>query len=147
MTERELESRESEIIHHPIREIVLTSNPPQYYCVNEKGERNPCYCHHCDWTGWDDYEEWLDRQPVSRGELKSALVNSADQARAEGRAEALAEVVAVLMGEMTRYGAGDVCNYDGTFSDGDADTCNPSDYAAIRALAEAIATVREMGES
>ena len=127
MTERELESRESEIIHHPIREIVLTSNPPQYYCVNEKGERNPCYCHHCDWTGWDDYEEWLDRQPVSRGELKSALVNSADQARAEGRAEALAEVVAKLEGMVSN--SSDVFDREYIYK-----------YSAI-------ATVREMGES
>jgi hypothetical protein len=39
-----------------------------------------------------------------------------------------------LRAEMKRHGAGDVCNLDGTFSDGDADTCNQADYAAITAL-------------
>ena len=39
--------------HIPDRNFLLTSNPPKYYCNNENGERNRCYCHPCDWSGWD----------------------------------------------------------------------------------------------
>jgi len=43
--------------HNPIRGLVLTSNPPQYYCVDDDGNRNPCYCHVCDWDGWAPQSE------------------------------------------------------------------------------------------
>lgn len=33
--------------HIPNRSMVLTSNPPQFYCSNPN-----CYSHRCDWEGW-----------------------------------------------------------------------------------------------
>ena len=68
---------DAKIIHVPDRSMVLTSNPPQYYCMAPDGTRNPCYCHPCDWPGWSDHDEWEDRKPVSRRELREALESRA----------------------------------------------------------------------
>jgi hypothetical protein len=66
---------ETELKHYPMRHMTLTSSPPQYYCFADKEltVRNECYCHITNWSGWADYDEWLDRQPVTRGELKKML--------------------------------------------------------------------------
>ena len=52
-------SENKPVRHIPERSIILTSNPPKYYCFNEKGERNECYCHFCDWPGWETDEPVL----------------------------------------------------------------------------------------
>ena len=95
-----------------------------------EAERKKCYqCYH----GYGARFDPMYLCPTHRGVLHGIeLAERAD----------LERVVSVLEGEMIRYGAGDVCNYDGTFSDGDADTCNPSDYTAIRAIADAIESLR-----
>jgi hypothetical protein len=38
--------------HIPDTRMILTSDPPQYYCNDGEGNRNPCYCHQCNWWGW-----------------------------------------------------------------------------------------------
>lgn len=65
--------------HYPLREIVLASNPPQHYCVDENGIRNTSCCSHsCDWEGWTepDVRNVADvSRPTGSASQNSALDN------------------------------------------------------------------------